>query len=191
MLLCAFFGWIGVHRFYLGRIVTGILMVITLGGLGIWALVDFIRAGLGKLKDSQGKFVNGPANVVPVVVAVVMFTLVFIFFMGTVSAVIIPQYQRYAYRRAETMSAIYVEDIIQSQKKYMETNGRYTTNAAELGEFGLVDSRSFTITEISLFNDYDTNTPCFRLSLQITVQPVPIRQFDICKAYIVDRRRVY
>lgn len=42
ILLCFFFGGLGVHRFYLGKIGTGILMLITLGGLGIWALIDFI-----------------------------------------------------------------------------------------------------------------------------------------------------
>ena len=53
-LLAFFLGGIGVHRFYLGKIVTGILMIITLGGVGIWALIDFIMAVSGVMKDKEG-----------------------------------------------------------------------------------------------------------------------------------------
>lgn len=42
LLLCFFFGWLGVHRFYEGKIATGILWVLTFGVLGIGWLVDFI-----------------------------------------------------------------------------------------------------------------------------------------------------
>jgi hypothetical protein len=57
ILLCLFFGWLGVHRFYLGKIGTGILMLLTLGGLGVWYIVDFFISIFGKYKDSQGRFV--------------------------------------------------------------------------------------------------------------------------------------
>jgi len=53
-LLSWFLGYIGVHRFYLGKIGTGILMVITLGGLGVWWLIDFIMAVSGAMKDKEG-----------------------------------------------------------------------------------------------------------------------------------------
>lgn len=41
-LLFLFLGWLGAHRFYVGKIGTAILYIITLGGAGIWAIVDFI-----------------------------------------------------------------------------------------------------------------------------------------------------
>ncbi len=53
-LLCYFLGGIGVHRFYLGKLVTGILMFLTGGGLMIWWLVDLYRIINGRLKDKQG-----------------------------------------------------------------------------------------------------------------------------------------
>jgi len=53
-LLCYFFGVFGVHRFYLGKPITGLLMLLTGGGLAIWWLVDLYRIGAGRLKDKQG-----------------------------------------------------------------------------------------------------------------------------------------
>ena len=50
-LLCFFFGFLGAHRFYVGKIGTGILQIVTLGGLGIWALIDFIMIIIGKFSD--------------------------------------------------------------------------------------------------------------------------------------------
>lgn len=54
VLLCFFLGVLGVHRFYVGKIGTGILQLITLGGLGIWALIDFIMIVVGKFTDGDG-----------------------------------------------------------------------------------------------------------------------------------------
>ena len=54
-LLAWFLGVLGVHRFYLGKIGTGIAMLLTVGGLGIWALVDFIMAVAGAMKDKEGR----------------------------------------------------------------------------------------------------------------------------------------
>ena len=54
LLLCVLLGALGIHRFYAGRIVTGILMILTLGGLGIWTLIDIIMIATGSFKDSKG-----------------------------------------------------------------------------------------------------------------------------------------
>ena len=54
ILLCFFVGGLGVHMFYAGKIGTGILMLLTLGGLGIWTLIDFVIIVLGNFKDADG-----------------------------------------------------------------------------------------------------------------------------------------
>ena len=57
-LLAWFLGIFGAHRFYLGKIGTGILMLFTLGGFGIWTLIDFIMAVSGAMKDKNGKLIK-------------------------------------------------------------------------------------------------------------------------------------
>jgi hypothetical protein len=54
LLLAFFLGCFGVHRFYTGHIGIGIVQLLTLGGCGIWALIDFILIAVGSYKDSDG-----------------------------------------------------------------------------------------------------------------------------------------
>ena len=58
LLLCLFLGGIGVHRFYAGNIGTGILQLITLGGCGIWSLIDLIMILTGKFTDKEGNAIT-------------------------------------------------------------------------------------------------------------------------------------
>ncbi len=54
-----FLGFLGIDRFYRGLIGTGILKLITLGGLGIWSFIDWLLTGFGKPKDKRGLLLSG------------------------------------------------------------------------------------------------------------------------------------
>lgn len=57
--LSLFLGSLGADRFYLGKWRSGIVKLITLGGFGIWLLVDAVLIGAGKVKDSRGHRLAG------------------------------------------------------------------------------------------------------------------------------------
>ena len=53
VLLCFFLGSLGIHRFYLGYTLIGVIQLLTFGGLLTWAILDLIRLIIGSLKDSE------------------------------------------------------------------------------------------------------------------------------------------
>ena len=57
-LLCLFCGGLGVHRYYVGKIGTGILYTLTAGLFGIGYLVDFIKILCGKFTDKDGNLIQ-------------------------------------------------------------------------------------------------------------------------------------
>lgn len=54
LLLCLFLGYLGIHRFYVGKTGTGILYLFTAGLAGIGILVDFFSIIFGIFKDKEG-----------------------------------------------------------------------------------------------------------------------------------------
>ena len=57
IVICLFLGGLGIHRLMMGH-KNWWMMLITLGGCGIWALVDFVMLILGKLKMADGQDLN-------------------------------------------------------------------------------------------------------------------------------------
>ena len=53
--LAAVLGVFGAHRFYTGRIASGILQAVTLGGGGLWWLYDLILVGTGNFRDAEDR----------------------------------------------------------------------------------------------------------------------------------------
>ncbi|WP_350344496.1 TM2 domain-containing protein [Proteinivorax tanatarense] len=53
--LVIFVGTLGIHRFYVGKVGTGLLMLFTFGGCGIWWIIDLIIVPTGSFTDSHGQ----------------------------------------------------------------------------------------------------------------------------------------
>ena len=58
MLLCIFLGFLGAHRFYVGKKITAAFELVTLGGLSIWWFVDLIFIICGNFTDKEGKVLS-------------------------------------------------------------------------------------------------------------------------------------
>lgn len=58
MVLGLLLGWVGAHRFYAGKIGTGLLMLCTAGGLGVWYLIDNIMIASGSFRDAEGRLIT-------------------------------------------------------------------------------------------------------------------------------------
>ena len=57
LLICVFLGGLGLHRFFVEKNDTGILMLVTLGGLGIWWIIDIFMIVTGSFEDSEGRVI--------------------------------------------------------------------------------------------------------------------------------------
>lgn len=57
LLLCIFLGGLGIHSFYSGKTLFGVLQLLTLGGCGIWTLIDLILIITKSYRDGEGKLI--------------------------------------------------------------------------------------------------------------------------------------
>ncbi|GHT91935.1 hypothetical protein FACS1894140_3260 [Spirochaetia bacterium] len=58
LIISIFLGELGVDRFYVGKIGTGILKLVTVGGCGVWWLIDIIMIVQQKFTDSNGNAIT-------------------------------------------------------------------------------------------------------------------------------------
>lgn len=91
-LIAVFGGWLGIDRFYLGHIGTGVLKLLGAGWYGIWWSVDMIRLLRGRQADKNGVLVEDRDNFRPVavVISTVLFTLIGLCWLIVILAALTP-----------------------------------------------------------------------------------------------------
>ena len=58
VVLCVVVCFLCITRFYVGKSSTGFLQIMTIGGFGIWVLIDLIMIVMGKFTNKEGKFIT-------------------------------------------------------------------------------------------------------------------------------------
>lgn len=85
-MLSLFLGWIGADRFYLGKYGTGFLKLITLGGFGVWFLLDLLLILTGSMKDNFGQPLQNRKKQLKSALIVVVVVFALGFFMSVAAS---------------------------------------------------------------------------------------------------------
>jgi TM2 domain-containing membrane protein YozV/Tfp pilus assembly protein PilE len=178
-LLCFFLGGLGIHRFYLGKILTGILMFITLGGLGIWTLVDLFISLFGTYTDSKGLYVSKfHSNVAPIAITIA-FVILFISFL-VLTAIAVPQYNKYRQSAQNSAALSALHSIVEAEKLYFTENNQYTDNYNNLGELTLVKDLNVYYGSIGIYPDTQSFNSCFSFSVSHVAPGSTVFLYDSC-----------
>jgi TM2 domain-containing membrane protein YozV len=130
-LLCFFFGFLGIHRFYMGKIKSGILMILTLGGLGIWSLIDLILAMSGRFHDKNGLPINlsRPINTVLIFLPIILLFLLYLFY---IIFILVAGYREYSTDAKDTAAQSPYPNVVLALEDYLAKYEEYTDDRERL-----------------------------------------------------------
>ena len=87
LLFAYFLGLFGIHRFWTGYYAIGTVQLLTLGGCGIWTIIDVVSLCFNKYKDAQGRALRDYNPSIGIVLFVLMLIpLILIIFFITIFA---------------------------------------------------------------------------------------------------------
>lgn len=161
LLLCMFLGGLGAHRFYAGKIGTGILMLVTFGGFGIWMLIDIVNIAYSNFTDANGRYlefnkrtdqtsrqVRNTLLLIFSIFFVFIFAMIFLIFTLTSGLTNVAR---------EQLSALRAHDFNKAYS-YTSTEFKKSTTEAEFEKFVqsypiLLDNKDSTFTNREIKND--------------------------------------
>jgi TM2 domain-containing membrane protein YozV len=189
ILLCFFLGGLGIHRFYLGKIVTGIFMILTLGGLGIWTLVDLFISIFGTYTDSDGRYVDRNYNKGMAVALIVIFVMLPVV-LGIVAAIALPQYAKHRMRAWDNATESAYHNISLAEEAFFARYSVYTSDYDDLIlEGALTIDPNIDYGNITVKVNPSTGQPGFSFTLKNKRNPGTEYFYDSTSSTIVTKRR--
>jgi type II secretory pathway pseudopilin PulG len=150
-------------------------MILTLGGLGIWSLIDFIIIAMGRFTDSDGRLINRPCNLA----VVLIFAIGAPVFFGILAAIAIPQYARYRRGAQESRLQSSYHAIALAEEAYFATHDRYSASIETLSlDVGLVLDPMIIYSDPVLYTG--DRYPCFKFRVRHVSPGVDIYDYDSC-----------
>ncbi len=164
--LSYFLGGLGVDRFYLGRIPTGVVKLLTGGGLGVWSLIDLFLIAFGKLKSTDGKYLAGyqANNKIIKIITVVLGVLGLLVTAGIVLALVVTTYNGIQQKSLDTERTVDLKAIQAQLEGYHAQNGYYPS-------FTDLNSPQFRTANFAGLDDQTFKDP---RGIDSTLVPVPI-----------------
>lgn len=176
ILLCFFLGLIGAHRFYLGKIVTAILMIITLGGLGIWWVIDFFISIFGNYKDSLKRPVDKKYNKPIAIMFIVLFLAVPVLLT---LAIALPHYAKLKDIEITKHAEAAFKEVINAEEAYFAENSEFTPDYQVLVEkSGLIMDPEIDYGEIELIFSNPAGLPGYKFKLSAKKKPDQVLEYD-------------
>jgi len=133
VLLTFFLGGLGVHKFYLGKYVQGVIYFLFSWTLipGIIAFVEFIIYAFTSEERLQEKYTaKGP--IVVIIIVVCAGFIVMIAIIGILAAIAIPQFMTYRDRAYQAAVISELKNLRAAEEAYFETHNRYSDNVGDL-----------------------------------------------------------
>ncbi|PWY55438.1 DUF4864 domain-containing protein [Legionella qingyii] len=154
LILGLFLGVLGIHRIYVGKITTGLLMLLTVGGLGIWYLIDLLLLVTNKFEDKNGNLIQLTKNPSPLKKAMMIIGIIgawFLLFVGTVFAIVLFLTSGLIYSIDHQLSALKSGNV---EKAYSYTSKDFQ-KATSLSDFKKFINQypSLTNNESAFFNE--------------------------------------
>jgi TM2 domain-containing membrane protein YozV len=179
-LLCFFFGGLGIHRFYVGKVVTALLMLFTLGGLGIWTIVDLIIIAVGGFRDAEGFKVKVGKGLA---IVIFIFLFLFIILIILIVAITIPHYARYRQAAIESAVQSAYHSIALAEEEYYSEYRQYTDNYTELTtKTGIVQDPNI---DYSVLKVYFDNQDCYKFLVKHKTKTSSTYLYDSCGTPLV------
>jgi hypothetical protein len=180
--LVVLIGFLGVHRFYAGRIVSGVFQFLTLGGLGLWWIADVVIVALGRFNDRDGEFIRDKPRLT-LIIAIAIALLGF-----GAGAALDPQIQR----RVAGLTDGNVQEayfaVARAEDAYFGQKGTYAKAFADLeATAGLVFDAKVNYENLKIYRDKVAQKECYSFTVRGASDAATAYRYDSCAFQTVTR----